>query len=108
MQQEVEFEWDKLKAKNTQKISFLLNKWKGDQANVCDQWRDILISDEKLKEQFEEPTIAPINDDNIQLSQDEIDILVKPPKFTTYDKVDVTKGKASREITDMQHTSTNC
>ena len=75
MQEEVELEWNKLKDKNQRKISHLVSKWKKGSTEKVGEWRNILISDEKLKEQFEEPVIAPIVEDGIEISESEAKLL---------------------------------
>ena len=97
MQKEVELLWNKLRNKNQNKISHLVSKWKDKNSEIVGEWRNILISDEKLKEQFDDPVIVPINEDNIELSEAETKVLMKPPKFTTYDRVDITKVEVAAE-----------
>ena len=101
MQSEVESVWEEGRVKNKSKISFLIQKWKKDNdRNVDKEWRDILISEEKLREKFEPPATDVPNFGDLELSEAESKALALPPKFTTYENIDIKKIDADirREI----------
>ena len=78
MNSECQREWTNLRNKSKNKISHLIQKWQGPEAKICDEWRDIIISDDKLREQFETPDVNPTIDESITLSQSEKEILNLP------------------------------
>ena len=63
-----------------------------------DTFRDILISDQKLLEAFEQPDIRTVNEQNIQLSEAENKILQLDPKFSVYEKISVYSSKVQTEV----------
>ena len=76
-----------------------MQKWKNNSSvPVVDEWRGVIISDEKLNEKFEKPILAPLNHGNVQLSSSEAEVMTMHPTFTYYETFDLNKVAAATEV----------
>ena len=99
MNKECEREWAFVRDKHNKKIFHLIGKWQWVNNNDCeDKWKDILISDKVLMDKYGDTKVTPVVDEEVHLSESEKKVLSYPPKFTVFDKIDMSKVECSIEI----------
>ena len=100
MQSEVNHVWQKSREKSSKKIRFLTNKWKSapPAREPVHEWRGVMISDQRLEENFEAQKMEPIAESDIQLTEAEKFITTLPPKHTVYSPINVLDMAIEAEI----------
>ena len=97
MQAEVSEFWDKGRERIRNKINFLRNREKGEKKTVPEELEGILISDEKLREKFDDPVILPLTGGQT-VTRGEMKAISLNPKETVRDRVTREKMAVASEV----------